>query len=97
MSLTEGELFFARANRFSAENPIESKRLYGELLSWASAVATNIGSNLKLGDILDKQIRSGIKASRGYVAPEQYVDGLFEKNLRGEVTADIIMARLQLG
>jgi hypothetical protein len=56
------------------------------------------GFHRTLGDLLALHIESArnVQISDNPVSIEEYVDGLFSPNPRGEITADIIMGRLQL-
>lgn len=90
------DIFEARAIEFQKVNPVESRKLAGNLLEWASAIPIE-GT---IGDIVASQIsfilENGRKTEPTLTA-EQVVEGLFSPNPKGEIDADIIMGRLQLG
>lgn len=92
------DLFQTAVRKLRRENPVEAERLGGNLLEWASVVSG--GEELTLAQVLERQIVFAIERVRGtgkQTTPQEYIDGLFSKNPKGELTADIIMGRLQLG
>lgn len=90
------DIFKKRAIEFKKVNPEESKRLVGNLLEWASAV--ELGSTLGqiLASQIDYQVQEHCKSGNP-ITTEQFVEMLFSPNPKGEIDADIIMGRLQLG
>jgi hypothetical protein len=89
--------FLDRVNKFNEEYPEASKDLYGELLLWASVVASPGETAAK---VIESQIEYSvgqIRKSGGQITVEEYLDGLFSLNSAGEISADIIMGRFQLG
>jgi hypothetical protein len=90
--------FLQEAYAFGEKYPEEGKNLLGELMHYAASVAslTQVSS---VWGVLSEQInfqveeirKSGHKTSAG-----EFIKDLFIPNKEGEITADIIMARLQL-
>lgn len=93
---TTRDIFEARAMEFQRENPIESRKLAGDLMEWGAAVP----GGGTLGKLVASQIDFSVhrRSEKGHpITVKEYVENLFSPNLEGKVNADIIMARLQLG
>lgn len=91
--------FLERAKAFSDKYPKEGKTLLGDLMLYGS-FAPGMGGDATLWDIIKSQInhRVSISQQRGNIkTAEDFIDQLFEPNNSGEITADIIMGRLQIG
>ncbi|OGM30852.1 hypothetical protein A2630_02515 [Candidatus Woesebacteria bacterium RIFCSPHIGHO2_01_FULL_44_10] len=91
------EVFLDKVVAFEKAYPDEGEKLGGELLSWGSFVGGEEGT---LWDLIESQIRyrAGIYQVEGHETnPEDFIDYLFAPNPKGEITADIIMGRLQVG
>lgn len=84
---------------FSKEHSEESKNLQGELMQWGAAVMEAAGVET-LGELVVLRIEQSV-ANINYegdkTTVEEYVKSLFSPNETGQITADTIMARLQLG
>jgi|WetSurSiteA1Bulk_404760.scaffolds.fasta_scaffold00041_3 hypothetical protein len=94
------DIFERRAIQFQRENHLESRKLAENILEWASIVAEETYEYKTIGDILASQINfrvQEIKDSGHQITTEQYIEDLFCPNCRGEIDADIIMGRLQIG
>ena len=93
------QIFLDRVTRFSDKYPEEGKILYGSLLEWASSpeIAARVNS---LGEAIESQITSCIDEMRKHgrkVSVAKFIEGLFLPNPAGEISADIVMGRFQMG
>jgi len=89
--------FLDRVRRFHEEHPKEFEDLFGELMYWASSVAPSVNTS---GEVITSQIEYNVEQirKRGVeISVEEYIDDLFSPNPAGEISADIIMGRFQLG
>jgi hypothetical protein len=96
------QVFLDRAKQFHDEYPEESGHLLGELMLWGAAVVDSghVTGGGTLADMVASQIDYSVQASReagSQITTEEFVEGLFSENPDGEISADIIMGRLQLG
>lgn len=91
------EVFLDQVRAFETANPEEGKRLAGELMYWGSSVGVG---NQSLWDAMEAQVEHRVKvySSEGHdISPEEFVVSLFAPNSEGQITADVIMERLQIG
>jgi len=90
--------FLQKAYAFGEKYPEEGKNLLGELMQYAASVAPLTRASSVWGALreqinfqVEELRKSGHKISTG-----EFIEDLFIPNKEGEITADIIMARLQL-
>lgn len=82
--------------KFHSENPSESDKLKGQILEWGSAIPSGAGT---LGEVIVSQIenRVSMREPKGKTTVRQFIEELFSPNDKGELNADIVMGRLQIG
>jgi hypothetical protein len=93
------QLFIERASKFSEDFPKEGERLYGELLTWGLAVMESHPLLGNTAEVLSTQLASGLERVQNKESEftmEALIDSLFSKNPQGEISAEIIVGRLQL-
>jgi len=91
------QAFLEKMQKFEKKNPEEAMFLRGELDIWALAVGAPGEAR---AETIANQIESSVGRIRKngvQISIEEYLDGLFSLNPAGEISADIIMGRLQLG
>ena len=96
------QAFLEKIKKLNEENPEQSKLLYGELMLWGASVAAaeKVPAETALGEIIESQINFAVQKQREkgrQITVEEFVEGLFSPNPAGEISAEIIMGRLQLG
>jgi hypothetical protein len=92
------EKFLQEAYAFGEKYPEEGKNLLGELMYYAASVAPLTRAS-SVWEVLSKQINfqvEEIRKSGHKTSAREFIKDLFIPNKEGEITADIIMARLQL-
>lgn len=90
--------FLQEAYAFGEKYPEEGKNLLGELVLYAASVASLTQPSSVWG-VLSEQINfqvEEIRKSGHKISAGEFIKDLFIPNKEGEITADIIMARLQL-
>lgn len=96
------EHFEEKLNEFSERFPEEGHRLAGQLMLYGGTVADREPRPYAtLWDMLYTQIMHRVTQhhANGDTAmiPEMFIDFLFAPNTAGEISAEIIMGRLQVG
>lgn len=90
--------FLQEAYAFGEKYPEEGKNLLGELMHYAASVSPLTRAS-SVWEVLSGQINfqvEEIRKSGHEISAEGFTKDLFIPNKEGEITADIIMARLQL-
>lgn len=93
------EKFLQEAYAFGEKYPEEGKNLLGELMHYAASVTPLTRSSSVWEVLLSEKINFQIEEFRksGHkISEEEFIENLFIPNKEGEITADIIVARLRL-
>lgn len=91
--------FLEKVIAFSEKYPYQGKVLQGQLMLYASYVP-GIDEKRTVWDIIKSQIDYQVGKHNGAgssISAKDFIDYLFEPNPAGEIDAEIIMARLQIG
>ncbi len=90
--------FLQEAHAFGEKYPEEGKNLMGELMHYAASVIPLTQAS-SFWEVLSGQINfqvGELRRSGHEINAERFIGDLFIPNKEGEITAGIIMARLQL-
>jgi hypothetical protein len=94
--LTTIDLFELKAAEFERTHPKEAKIMWGEIYDWGATAIEDC--SLKNAIVAQIELRIEERRLSGKpITPEQFIEELFCPDCRGEVVAETITSRLQIG
>lgn len=94
--LTTIDFFELKAAEFKKTHPKESKIMWGEIYDWGAEMVEECSLKKAITTQIERRIKER-NLSGESISPEQFIEELFCPDCTGEITAEVITRRLQIG